>query len=59
MGWLQHHFSATGIEERGNRLQGRAKLREMAKLREEAEAREKAQQWEKGTLPSLSFQQRV
>ena len=58
-GGLQHHFSANGIDERVRRLQGRAKLREAAKLREEAEMSEKARQWEEGTLPSLSFQQRV
>ena len=56
---LQHHFSAHGIDERVKRLQGRAKQREAAKLKAEAESREKAKQWDQGTLPSLSFQQRV
>ena len=56
---LQHHFNAHGIDERVKRLQGRAKQREAAKLRAEADLRGKAKQWDEGTLPSLSFQQRV
>ncbi|CAF9932171.1 hypothetical protein IMSHALPRED_008820 [Imshaugia aleurites] len=43
-GGLRHHFSAGGIDERVERLRGRAKLREAARRREEAEMREKAKQ---------------
>ena len=58
-GGLEHHFSADGIDERVERLQGRAKRMEAARRKEEAELKEKAKQWEAGTLPNLSLQQRV